>query len=137
MGVHYNLIIWSIILLNLYQKRLEKRNPELEDALKMLPTWVIKLWAPFRPSSSPVLNRNITACLNPAHWEIPRASSNITAIHELQSPAPPLQHALHFFLSNKVDFMIHKEIFARINLKKRHVREESREYAKISCNCPC
>lgn len=59
----------------------------------LLQTWVIKLWAPFKPSSSPVLNKNITAFLNPwAHWETPRASSSITATHELQSPAPSLKN---------------------------------------------
>ena len=59
----------------------------------MAQTWVIKLWAPFKPSSSQVLNKNMTEFLNPwAHWEIPRASSNITATHELQSPAPSLKY---------------------------------------------
>jgi hypothetical protein len=111
-------------------KRMRERNQELEDTMKMLPTWVTKLWAPFRPSSSPVLNKNITACLNPAHWEIPRASSNITAIHELQSPAPSLEHPWKLFWSNKVGFGIYKDIFAS------RQGNESREYAKISYNCP-
>lgn len=66
-------------------------NKNLEISLKGTKTWVIKLWAPFKPSSSPVLNKKITALLNPwAHWDTPRASSNITATHELQSPAPSL-----------------------------------------------
>lgn len=55
-------------------------------------TCVIKLWAPLRPSSSPVLKRKMIPFLNPwAHWDIPRASSNITPTHELQSPAPSLK----------------------------------------------
>lgn len=114
---HYKLIILSIIWqMELLAKIFREISQELEDSLKMLPTWVIKLWAPFRPSSSPVLNKNITACLNPAHWEIPRASSNITAIHELQSPAPSLEHPWKLFWSNKVGFGIYKDIFASINL---------------------
>lgn len=63
-------------------------------------TWVMKLCAPVRPSSSPVLKRKMTECLKPcAQFESVRTSSSIRPTHELQSPAPPLQLYSHLVIS--------------------------------------
>ena len=70
------------------------KNASLENTYNS-DTWVMKLWAPFRPSSSPVLNKKITELLKLwAQCETPLASSNMTATHELQSPAPPLKYTM-------------------------------------------